>query len=1074
MARKTKEQASAVEPPVETTTKRTRKVKAEPEPTETQPVASQIEEKPKRTRKAAPKVADAVVEPKAKAPVKKAPPKSKVKVQEPGTSSLIGDQASALIANWRSVAPTSAPVSKTETAKPVRARGKSSKSAAPSSIPVSDAEGRLTIAEWRVKGSAPKPASAEEETPSEVTVKQAKEPRGKRQRPVKGDLEVEVVEVQTTEEIGEVTFRTRKFRDRAIREDRKEKTKGKPEPVSEPVSKEPELPPAPVREQIDIPENAPQVVIYNGQPVIIKDRKVIPPLWFFANAVDSKRIPTVLEEAKLASDNKIHTYSFLVDLEADVENVARSVEFSTDMTAKLVELDPDCQVILRISFGAAAGWDRKFPRARYLLNSGGVGEPSVCDDEFWSAALASLEKFIEAIQASPLKDHVLGLHLERGEWFFGEGWGYDTSEAATDKFREWLRHRYRNDVVTLRASWFEGDAQFATVAIPDYREKSGTGDEFVRTGRKARRWVDYHLFLSDATTDRISQLAYEAKRKSGGEFLIGVSYGYTFEWSHPASGHLALGKLLRSPDIDYIAGPPSYKNREPGGTAPVPAPIDSFALNGKLYVSEEDYKTPMSGREEPDDYNPVMKTPQALESVHWRGAGAALAHRSGVCWMDSWGNGWLNSRGIWQRAQTIAESMIGQVHTKPVGPDVAVFIDERSLAYLVDERAFGILVQNVRESVLRSGLSVGFYLLSDLAHRENFPESKLYVFANAWDIRPEVRSAIKSRLQRENKVLFWLYAAGLFEGGRESLERVREVTGIALRPQPFNSKPGTAILNPRNPLCQSLPEKQLLEGGQLEPSYFAIPENASILGEYAQTGLPSFVVRKFEPEDNDGEGWTSVFLGEPVVTPALFRSLGEMAGAHVWSFSEDLVHVGEPFLTVHCRGTGNRTIALPDKYSAYNLNMQEWAAVDGNSIRFPALDGSTHTFLVGLKSEIEAILSERQDGPIEVTGDLRSTENTVHWELIKFDVPIMKLDEWVEESWTEDHADDLLIKPSQFEVDLTSEYDEPELPKSRGGGRRRRRRRDASDDRSYGGRRGETDQPSGDPDVINFMFRKRE
>ncbi|WP_163607189.1 hypothetical protein, partial [Klebsiella pneumoniae] len=71
--------------------------------------------------------------------------------------------------------------------------------------------------------------------------------------------------------------------------------------------------------------------------------------------------------------------------------------------------------------------------------------------------------------------------------------------------------------------------------------------------------------------------------------------------------------------------------------------------------------------------------------------------------------------------------------------------------------------------VLRAGVSAGFYLLSDLAHRERFPESKVYLFLNAWDVRAETRSAIKSRLQKDGKVLCWLYAAGLFDGGREAL-----------------------------------------------------------------------------------------------------------------------------------------------------------------------------------------------------------------------------------------------------------------------------------------------------------------
>ncbi|MCE9559633.1 MAG: hypothetical protein K8R88_11850, partial [Armatimonadetes bacterium] len=598
-------------------------------------------------------------------------------------------------------------------------------------------------------------------------------------------------------------------------------------------------------------------------------------------------------------------------------------------------------------------------------------------------------------------------------------------------------------------------------------------EEFVRTDRKARRWVDYHLFLSDMIMERIGKLAYAVKEVSEGYLLVGVSYGYTFEWSHPANGHLALGKLLRTPEVDFIAGPPSYKNREAGGSAAFPCPIDSIVLNGKLYISEEDFKTPFSGRQEPDDFNPVINTPQALESVHWRGAGAAFAHQSGIAWMDLWGNGWLNTPGIWQRGAAIREALARRVAAPANTPDVAVFVDERSLSYLVDQRAFQLLVQDVRESVMRSGMSVGFYLLSDFAHREQFPESRLYVFMNAWDVRPEVRSAIKERLQRDGKVLFWLYAAGLFDGGRESLERVREITGIALKPQPFGSKPGTTLLQNRHPLVEALPEKSLAQGGTLEPSYFAIPEDGIVLGEYTETGLPSFVVRNCDSDRPVAERWTSVFLGEPTVTPALFRALGQMAGAHVWSYQDDVVHVREPFLTVHCKQGGTRTIALPEKWSAYNLQTQEWATVDATHLRFNAIDGMTYTFLVGPRNDIETLLQTPMDDLLRVDEIPARTENTIRLDQLNFDVSVVQLDEFMEDSWSDDFADDLLLRPSAMDLDapaLDDDFGRDMSPRTTSRERGRGRGRTASiDEFSAKGEVAEDGSMS-----MNVVFRKRE
>lgn len=824
-------------------------------------------------------------------------------------------------------------------------------------------------------------------------------------------------------------------------------------------------PPKPL---IPTPATAPQVVVRNGLPTLVRNGKVFPPIFFFGGTTDERSAATVLEELRMASEAGVHLHSHYLDFEIDENAIDASVKMATYLLSKSVAVDPNSQVLFRLVFKAPRGWQQTFPKGRFLHEDGSLAEPSVCDDEFWNLAKSCLQSFVAKMRQVDLADHILGLHLDRGEWFFADRWGYDTSDAATAKFREWARVRYLDDVVMLRASWFDGNASFNDLQVPVYQPEGAEGDKFVRSSRKQRRYVDYHLFLSDATVQRIGDLAYVAKEASEGNFLVGASYGYTFEWSHPASGHLSLGKLLRTPEIDFIAGPPSYRDREPGGTAAFPGPIDSFALNGKLYLSEEDFKTSLSGGREPDDFNPMIKTPQALDSVHWRGAGAALAHGSGISWMDLWGNGWLKTSSIWGRATKVSEALVHGMAAGSSEPDLCVFIDERALAYLVDPNAFTLLVQNVRESVLRAGVNAGFYLLSDLAHREKFPEAKAYIFLNAWDLRPDLRAAIKSRLQRDGKVLFWLYSAGLFDSGRDSLERAREVTGIALKPQPFYSKSGTTILNRRHPLCEAFPDRAIASGTKLEPSYFAIPEEALVLGEYSQTGLPSFVVKEYASESPD-QRWTSVFLGEPMVNPALIRALAQMAGAHIWNFNDDVVHLRPPFLTVHCANAGPRTIALPSKWAAYNLLQKGWVQTDSTNLRFQATDGSTHVFLVGTHEEIDAILSTDPAELLTMAELPDKLDNTLAGDAASFDIPMMKLNEWMEGGDADEVADEWFLRPQQIVEESTPQPEQEE----RTGRRRRRRRR---------GERGGSEETAdirpefgGDDDLgISVVFRKRD
>ena len=839
------------------------------------------------------------------------------------------------------------------------------------------------------------------------------------------------------------------------------------------VAEEPVAPAAaPRAREIAIPSDAPQVVLRNGLPTLVRDHRVYPPLMLYGRARDSKRTDILLEEVKLASDSGIHLHMVAIDLEVSETGLEEATTLAENLLVAIVKVDPEAQVIFRVEFTADRGWDTKYPDAKFRGLDGSLAQPSICDDAFWQDAELHLAQFVRNLLIGPLKGHAMGVHLERNEWFLSDLDGYDDSHAAQRKFRDWARTRYNQDVVALRASWFDGSANFADIDVPQFLPEGADGERFVRSSRRQRRYVDYHLFLSDETVRRIRSLAYAAKEASNGYFLVGVSYGYTFEWSHPSNGHLALGKLLRAEEVDYIAGPPSYRNREPGGTGSFPAPIDSFALNGKLYVSLEDYRTSLGELADPDsDHNPLLKTPQALESVHWRGAGAALSHGAGAAWMDLWGNGWLRTASVWSLAAKLREALILRMEATSPDPEVAVFVDERSLAYLVDQNAFALLVQNVRESVLRAGVSVGFYLLSDLAHREVFPESKLYLFLNAWDIRPDLRAAIKTRLQKDGKVLFWLYTAGMFDSGRDALERAREVTGIALKPQPFYSKAGTNLVNRRHPLAEAFPEKTISGNAQLEPSYFAIPEDATVLGEYSQSGLASFVVRKF---DDDAEGnWTSVFLGEPVVNPQLIRALAQMAGAHVWNFQNDVVHVRSPFLTVHCTGAGSRNIALPEKFSAYDLVNDQWASIDSAQLRFTAVDGSTHVFLVGQKTEIEHMLKTNPTDVLHIE-DIPARVANVRNDIEAFDVPVMKLGEWMTGADPEESVDEWFLRPQVEEEGLTPAVGNVDEP----GHRRRRRRTGRTNDRNNAptNRQSEFHAPAvpNADQVVNVMFRKRD
>lgn len=785
----------------------------------------------------------------------------------------------------------------------------------------------------------------------------------------------------------------------------------KPTKTSTKITVKEEKPPEkvviPPRALIETPTDAPQIVDRNGQPTLVRNTHVIPNFWFFADLNSQGQRETVFDEIRQAAESGIHV--FVLGLEAVCEEKHFEVTLADTLgiLERVVKTDSYAQIIVRLDLVAHKGWELDFPDAVYRDDRNDLAEPSVSSDKYWSMVEKLLGNFAKQLSESKYQSNILGVEFDRNNWQIESSQAFDLSLSSKTKFKEWIRDRYQSDEVLLRSSWFDGAVTFDTVRISELsRRKDQT--RMIRLDRKERSIADYHLFLSDMTHHRIGDLAYAIKEASGGRLIVGTRYGATLGNVQPTSAQLSLGKLLRTPELDFVTAPPSYSNRQPNGVASAVAPVDSFALNGKLFVSLEDYKTSLSNRPEPDNNNPIIRTPQALEGVHFRGLGSSITHRTGLCWSDQWGNGWLTAASVWQRAKLVRESIVRSMAAPSTDPDVAVFIDERAMGLLDGTKAYESMVKDVQESLGRAGVSYGIYLLSDLAHREKFPECRVHIFLNAWDLRPEVRGAIKQRLHRDKKVLCWLYTAGLLDSGRESIERAREVTGIAIKPQPIFSKAGTTILDRRNPLSQAFPQGSIQTDLQLEPTYFAIPEDGVILGEYTQTGLPSFVVREITSEDQN-QVWTSVFLGETTFNTEFLRAMALKAGAHVWGFQDDVIHVRAPFLTVHCKGDGQRTIALPGKWSAYNLQTKEWAVVDSTHLKFASADGVTHTFLVGTKDELRQIL-EADPRDLLRMHELPIRESNIRMDISNFDVPIMRMDEWVSESEVEDVVDDWYLK----------------------------------------------------------------
>lgn len=664
------------------------------------------------------------------------------------------------------------------------------------------------------------------------------------------------------------------------------------------------------------------------------------PTLFFGSVAGQKQARRVASEVQRAARAGVPILSTLVELICPLPADDSVYESLDERIAALTANYPEALILPRLVFVPAQGWRQQYPNEVQQYQENATDDPSIASERFWFEAELALRKLIAHVRRTTYGERVIGYHLERGEWFHPIYTGYDRSYANREGFRDWLRAKYGNNEVALRAAWFDGQVQFYTAEVPP--QPAPRKEVAFFEPRRERRWIDFLEYTSEVTAQRLGRLAQTVKEATEGEALVSVCYGYTFEFGHTFSGHLALHRLLAEPSIDIVAGPPAYRGRQPGGSGAFPSPVNSIGLHGKLWLSEDDTKTHLAIQDQGDDFNPRMPGRGATDAVHSRAVGMALAYRCGIGWMDLWGDGWLDSEDVWRSARAyLRRTALARSSRRAESPEVVALVDERSLLHVQRGEEFvRRLLHDQRNLLLRSGASVGFYLQSDVTHPDFPTDAKLYLFLTPYRLPEDQRAAIRERIQSGGKTLVWMYAVGACTDRGEIGESPHDLLGFSLRPQAWLSEIGSRTTDVRHPITESIRDRIIGQRERLSPSYYVDDDSPGIitLAEYAQSGLPSLVVREF------GE-WRSVFCGEPTLSQELLRGLCRYAGVHLYTpGAEEYVYANSGWLTVHAIRDGQRTVRPRPGEALYDLDAEALVS-EGPDFRCHMRSGTTRSFL---------------------------------------------------------------------------------------------------------------------------------
>ena len=670
-----------------------------------------------------------------------------------------------------------------------------------------------------------------------------------------------------------------------------------------------------------------------------------------------------------------------------------------DKLEAYIQQEPTVLFLPRILLTPGAWWCKEFPEDITMRDDGSPAgmfgaacHPSLSSENYRRLSQKAMTAFLNHVE-SKYGDHIIGYQVGNGfggEWLmFNSFWEVrpggeppkkfgveDYCPPARAGFRRWLQGKYHGRVEELRRAWGDSTVTFETAAAPNEIERCSPAHGIFFDPGTSCRVPDFFSFFNDTVADVLLENARWVKEFTNRKKIVGAFYGYFFcnfpNLSVVHSGHLGFDKVLRSPDVDFIASPYTYDNKQIGGPNNSQTLPEAATLHGKLYFNEVDTETHLHQRQW--RWGNSLNNPKNWEETKAlliRDYAYSLTKGFGLWWTDLLGGNFHDDRiiGLLASLKKVDEQHLKT--DKRSNADIAVILDQESFKYCGDgEPLFNALLTAQKQWELAFiGAPWEPHLLSDMDNRD-LPDRKLYVFLNIFRVTPEQRSAIHARLKRNGATAVWVYAPG-YIGDRLSVENMRALTGIRLAENDSAGELRVEITSYDHAYTKSLPRhfaygtdvnvenikrwydhqiylkdprdpclQRDLPGFRISPRFWSDDPEAEVLGKLAGLDKPGLVVKK-QP------GWTSVYSSAPILPAVLLRNIARAAGCHIFSDAGDVVVANKNVLSIYAPGGGTRTVRLPRRSKVVDL--LENRTIAERATEFPLTLAPNRTVLLGIE-----------------------------------------------------------------------------------------------------------------------------
>lgn len=680
---------------------------------------------------------------------------------------------------------------------------------------------------------------------------------------------------------------------------------------------------------------------------------------------------------------------------------------------------PDAYIFVRLILHPPAAWVENHPDDVVRYSDGNtmpctlvwgddciedyIGHYLLASENWRTDASKAIEDFCDKVDASSFADRIIG-------YFFCAGgsceWRYlvpvidfqnhrvaGHSPAFKKVYSKYLREKYKTEE-NLKKAWRMENVSFDDPLIPSFDDRLHVDDEerFLAESREKRTMIPrvyekggpcVGLFLNTDAYQHVADF-YEAWHCCTGDSIIHFgkvvkdrykergmltgaffsAWGCTNYYDAPTTG--GTYRVLQSDVIDYLASPPTYANREPGGFAPGRSVHDSFRLRNKIYISEEDSRTHLcepSGRY----INFKLFSPRDSVVTLKRDFARNICDGTFAWWFDMAGQnckcGWYEDQvfyDLFSAQQKIAKLSCENHRCK--SSEIAVIYSTESLC-CVARYTNRVMLDYYRSSELyRVGTELDYYLAEDLAN-EDMPDYKVYLMNNLFSISDKERQAIINKASKNGAMIIWLLAPGFINPDRDkrvSCENIENITGMRTKMAEEICIPEFKITRPVHEAvkyadvdrCYGYLDRNnymnLCVSPMYEPnlasSYFYIDdESAEVLGRYDFNGKAALAMKK------DEHGITHVYCATKILRSELLTSLAEYAGCHIYNNQDDCIYANNNFITIHAKFTGKHKLRFKESCSPFEVYEKKYYGENVKEIEVEMDMGDTLMFSVNDK-----------------------------------------------------------------------------------------------------------------------------